>query len=125
MIGLPAPTNIKATVLTPNSVEVTWVQLSDVTGYLISCTSTASYAGGKNVIVNGGDNTRYILMELVENTPYDITVQGLTGDDRKGLCSEKVSVKTSTTGKQFINGKSFSKSQHTLRLTLNCVLLLV
>ena len=74
-IGLPAPTNVKATVLTPNSVDVTWDQSPDVTGYLISCTTAASYAGGKNVIVNGGDTTSYTITDLVENTPYDITVQ--------------------------------------------------
>ena len=88
--------------LTPNSVEVTWDQLSDVTGYLISCTTTASYAGGKSAVVNDSDTTRHILTNLVENTPYDITAQGFTRDGRKGLCSNVVSVKTSTTGKQCV-----------------------
>ena len=39
------PTNVRATVLTPHSVEVTWTVSSspDVTGYLISYTTTASY----------------------------------------------------------------------------------
>ena len=96
---MPAPTNVKATVLTPNSVEVTWDHLLEATGYLISCTSPASYAGGKSVIVNGGDNTSHTIAKLVENTPYDITVRGLTGDGRKSLCSKKTSVKTSTAGK--------------------------
>ena len=85
--------------LTPNSVEVTWDQSSDVTGYLISCTSPASYAGNKNVIENGGDNLSHIFTDLVENTPYIITVQGLTRDGSKSLCSNEVSIKTSTTGK--------------------------
>ena len=84
--------------LTPNKVEVTWDQSPDVTGYLISCTSRASYAGGKIVMVNGGDTTSHILCNLVENTPYDITVQGLTRDGKKGLCSDKVSVITPTAG---------------------------
>ena len=85
--------------LTPTSIEVTWDQSSDVTGYLISCTSPASYAGNKNVIVNGGDTTRQNLTNLVENTPYVITIHGLAKDGRKSPCSNKVQIKTSTAGK--------------------------
>ena len=90
--------------LTPNSVEVTWDESPDydVIGYLISCTSPASYAGNKNVIVNGGDATNQEITNLVENTPYAITVQGLTKDGRKSPCSDEVSVKTSTAGKWYI-----------------------
>ena len=90
--------------LTPNNVVVTWDQSPDydVIGYLISCTSLASYAGNKNVIVNGGDTTSQILTNLAENTPYVITVQGLTKDGRKSPCSNKVSLKTSTAGKWFM-----------------------
>ena len=97
-VGLPAPTNVKATVLTPNSVEVTWDQSSDVTGYLISCTSPASYAGNENVIVNDGDATSYTLTNLIENTPYNITVQGVTRDGRKSDCSITVSLTTQKFG---------------------------
>ena len=85
--------------LTPNSVEVTWDQSSDATGYFISCTSPALYAGGKNVTVNGGDTKRHTLTDLVENTPYVITVQDISRDGRKGPCSNEVSIKTSTVGK--------------------------
>ena len=84
--------------LTSDSVQVTWDQSSDFTGYLISCTSPASYAGAKNSIVNGVDATSYTLTNLVENTLYVITVQGITKDGRKSLCSNEVSVKTSTAG---------------------------
>ena len=98
-VGLPAPTNVKATVLTANSVEVTWDRSSDFTGYLVSCTSPASYAGAKKPIVNGGDNTNHILKNLVQNTPYVITVQGLTRDGRKSLCSDEMKVETFTAGK--------------------------
>ena len=111
-VGLPAPTNVKATVLTPNSVEVTWDQSLNVTGYLISCATTASFAGGKNVTVNGGDTTNHTLTDLVENTPYDITVQGITRDGRKSLCSNEVSIKTSIAGKCYIIRISFSNCQH-------------
>ena len=85
--------------LTPNSVEVTWDQSSGVAGYLISCTSPASYAGGKNVMVNGGDTTSHTLTNLVENTPYVITVQSLDGDGRKSDCSTEVSIITQKAGK--------------------------
>ena len=98
-VDLPAPTNIEATMLTPNSVKVTWDQSSGVTGYLISCTSLISYAGNKNVMVNGGDTTNYTLTKLVENTPYNITVQSLTGNGRESGHSNLVSIKTATAGK--------------------------
>ena len=83
--------------ITPNSIEVTWDQLCDVTGYIISCT-TASYAGSKSVIWNGGDTTSCTLTNLVENTPYDITVQGLTRDGRKSEHSTEVSITTQKAG---------------------------
>ena len=97
-IGSPAPTNARATVLTPNSVEVTWDQSPDVTGYFISCASPASYAGAKNEMVKGGDTTSFILTKLVENTPYDITVQGLNRDGRKSQCSDEISITTQKSG---------------------------
>ena len=84
--------------VTANSVQVTWDQSPDVTGYLISCTSPASYAGNKIVTVNGDDTTSHMLTGLVENTPYIITVQGLTGDGRKSDHSTKVSVTTQKAG---------------------------
>ena len=84
--------------ITDNSVKVTWDQSSDFTGYLVSCTSSASYAGAKNPIVNGGDTTYHILENLVQNTPYVITVQGLTRDGRKSLCSDEVDVEIITAG---------------------------
>ena len=101
-IGLPAPTNVKATVLTSNSVEVTWDQLSSTSDYLISCTSLASYAGNKSVVVNGCDTTSHVLTNLVENTPYDITVQGLTRDGRESDYSTGVLITTQKAGKVFI-----------------------
>ena len=85
--------------LTPNSVEVTWDQLSGVTGYFVSCTTTASYAGNKNAVITGGNTTSHTLTDLVENTPYDITVLGLTRDGRNSECSTEVSIITQKTGK--------------------------
>ena len=97
---MPAPTNVSAKVsIEPNSVEVTWDQSPGVTGYLISCTSPAVYAGNKNVIVNDGDITSYILTNMVENTHYDISVQGITKGGRKSDCSTEVSITIQKAGK--------------------------
>ena len=97
-IGLSAPTNFKLAKLTPHEVEVTWDQLLGATGYFISYTSPASYAGGKTTVVNV-DTTSHTLTNLVENTPYHITVQGLNRDGRKSDHSIKVSVTTQKAGK--------------------------
>ena len=98
--GLPAPTNVKATVLTaPHSVDVSWDQLPGVTGYLISCTTTASYAGSKNVIVKGGTTTSHTLTDVVENTPYVITVQGISKDGRQSDFSNETLITTQKAGK--------------------------
>ena len=99
-IGVPAPTNVKASVLKSrsHSVDVTWDLSSDFTGYLVSCISTASYAGAKIEIVKGGDTTSHTLNNLVENTPYDITVQGLTKDGTKSDYSTQISITTRKAG---------------------------
>ena len=97
-VGSLAPTNVKATVLTPNSVEVTWDQSSDFTGYFVSCTSTASYAGAKNATLKSNEITSYTLTDLVENTPYDIIVQGVSKDGRKSDDSDKISIITQKAG---------------------------
>ena len=97
-IGSLAPTNVKATVLTPNSIEVTWDQSSDFTGYFVACTSPASYAGAKNAILKGNETTKCTLTNLVENTPYDIVVQGISKDGRKSDHSTKQSVITQKAG---------------------------
>ena len=96
---MPAPTNVKATVLAPNSVEITWDHLPEAIGYLVLCTSSASYAGEKNVITSGGGTTSHTLTNLVENTPYDITVQGISKDGRQSDPSNEVSITTQKAGK--------------------------
>ena len=95
------PTNVRATLLTPRSVEVTWDQSSssDVTGYLISYTTTALYTSGGNVTVNGGSTTSGTLTNLEENTLYTITVQATTSDSRMSGNGNEVSVTTYTDGK--------------------------
>ena len=87
--------------LTPRSVEVTWDQSSssNVTGYLISYTTTASYTSDGSVTVNGGSTTSGTLTNLEENTVYIITVQATTSDSVMSGNSNEVSVTTYTDGK--------------------------
>ena len=95
------PTNVRATVLTPRSVEVTWTVSSspDVTGYLISYSTDAEYTSGGSVMVSDGNTTRDIVMNLEENTLYTITVQATASDSRRRINSTAVSVTTYTDGK--------------------------
>ena len=99
-IATQPPTNVRATVLTPRSVEVAWSVSSspDVTGYLISYTTTASYTSGGNATVNDRSTTSHTLSNLEENTPYTITVRA-TSNDRMSVNSNSVSVTTYTDGK--------------------------
>ena len=89
-----------ATVLTPRSVEVTWTLSSspDVTGYLISYTTTAEYASGGSMMVSDNSTTSSTLANLEENTLYTITVQA-TSNNGMSANSNAVSVTTYTDGK--------------------------
>ena len=99
-IDLP-PTDVRAAVVTSRSIQVTWKpsSSSDVTGYLISYTTTASYTSGGRVTVEGGSTTNGILTNLEENTLYTITVQANTGDYVTSFHSDEVSVRTYADGK--------------------------
>ena len=79
-----------------SSVDITWDQLYDATEYIISYSTTASYISGGSMMVKDTIGT---LSGLVENTPYAITVQAITEDDRKNAVSSEVSVITHTAGK--------------------------
>ena len=96
------PTNVRATVLTSRSVEVTWTASSspDVTGYLISYTTDASYTSGDSVTVNGRSTTSHTLSNLEEGTFYTITVRANSNDGNAN--SDPVSVTTYTDGKLYI-----------------------
>ena len=98
-VDVSAPTNVRATVLTPYSVKVTWDQLSDVTGYLISYTN---YASNDSITVNDGSTASYILTNLIQNTHYIITVQATTGGNKMNVKSNKVSITTYVDGKRYI-----------------------
>ena len=81
----------------PRSVEVTWTVSSspNVTGYIISYTTTAEYTSGGSVKVNQC-TTRITLNNLQENTLYTITVQAISNSRN---ASNAVSVTTYTDGK--------------------------
>ena len=98
-IATQPPTNVRATVLTSHSVRVTWTVSSspDVTGYLISYTTTASYTSGGSVTVNGRSTTSHTLSNLEEGTFYTITVQANSNNGNAN--SDPVSVTTYTDGK--------------------------
>ena len=100
-VGVLPPTNVRATELTSRSIQITWSPSpsDDVTGYLISYTTTASYTSGGNVTVNGGSTTSGTLTNLEEDTLYTITVQATTSDNRMSANSNEVSVRTYTDGK--------------------------
>ena len=87
--------------ITSRSVQITWEpsSSSDVTGYLISYTTTASYTSNGSVTVNGGSTTSYTLTNLEEDTLYTITVRATTSDNRTTANSTEVSVRTYTDGK--------------------------
>ena len=87
--------------MTSRSIHITWEpsSSSDVVNYLISYTTTASYASGGNVTVNSGSTTSGILTKLEENSLYTITVQATTSDNVVSIPSNKVSVRTYTDGK--------------------------
>ena len=95
------PTNVTAIVATSRSIQITWEPSSspNITGYLILYTTTASYASGGNVTVNGGSTTSGTLTNLEEDTLYTITVQATTSDNRMSANSNEVSVRTYTDGK--------------------------
>ena len=104
-IGPPSPpTNVRATVLTPRSVEVTWTLSSspNVTGYIISYTTTAEYIDmnirSNSVTISSNSATSHILNNLEEGTLYTIGVQATTNDGRMSG-NIVVSVTTYTDGK--------------------------
>ena len=73
--------------LTPRSVEVTWTVSSspDVTGYIISYTTTAEYIDNSNrsdSVMLSGSTISHTFNNLEEGTLYTIGVRATTDDDR-------------------------------------------
>ena len=102
MYNTDAPTNVSAIVLTSTSVEVSWIPsnlISNVIGYLIVYTTTASYTGGGNMTVNGRDTANGVITGLEEYTLYAITVRAISGSRMLSGDSNEVSVRTYTDSK--------------------------
>ena len=103
-IGLLAPTKVRATMLTPRSVEVTWTPSlsSGVTGYLISYTTDASYIGlsNRSRSMTIDNTTTGTLTDLEEGTTYSITVQATARNNLKSGNSNAETVTTQTIGKR-------------------------
>ena len=98
---LDAPSNVNATVLTSQSVEVTWDAFpvsSGVTGYIIAYITTASYINDGGVIVNGATTASYTFTNLEEYTNYTITVRA-TSNSGMSEDSNEVLITTYTAGK--------------------------
>ena len=98
-VDSPAPTNVRATVITSHSVEITWDQSSTVSGYLISYNADNSNTSSRNVPVNSSSVAGHILTNLEESTQYAITVQSISNGNQKSVYSNKVPVTTHTDGK--------------------------
>jgi len=90
--------------LMSTSVVVMWDQSpsSDVTDYLVSYSTDASYISEsdrmKSVMVGGQGTTSVTLTNLEENTPYTITVQA-DSSDGLSASSNELSITTLTAGK--------------------------
>ena len=86
--------------LTSRSVVVTWKPSSSsyITGYLISYITNASYTNGRSVIVDGGSTASYTLINLEEDTFYNIAIQATTKNNVSAN-SDEVLVRTYTDGK--------------------------
>ena len=86
-----------ATVITPRSIMITWTPSPspNVTGYLISYTTDASYISmnDRSQSIPVGNTTTVTINNVEEDTTYTITVQSNSSD---GL-SRKSNVETVTT----------------------------
>ena len=85
--------------LTSHRIEVTWETSlsSDVTGYLITYTTTKPFTSHGNLTL--GSSTSGTLTGLEEGTLYTIAVQATNRDNERSVNSNKVSVRTYTDGK--------------------------
>ena len=102
-IGFLAPTKVRATILSPRSVQITWTRSSSpgVTGYLISYTTDASYISMNNRSrsITVGNTTTGILTDLEEDTTYTITVQATASNNIMSSNSNVEIITTQTIGK--------------------------
>ena len=98
------PDNVRTSMLRATSVVVMWDQSpsTDVTGYLISYSTDASYISEsdrmRSVMATGRSTTSVTFTNLEENTLYTITVQSDSSDEFSAP-SDVVLVTTLTDGK--------------------------
>ena len=99
------PSNVRATVLTPRSIRVSWdeVTAADVTGYRILYTTTAEYISPSSemMTVDDSDITSITFTGLEEATLYRISLESKIGTEFS-IPSDVVPVTTWTDGKGFI-----------------------
>ena len=102
-VDIPPPTNVRVTLVTSRSIQITWEpspSSDDITGYLISYTTDASYIYSNersyNITVSTTSGT---LTNLQEDSFYTINVQATISDNRMSANSNEVSVRTYTDGK--------------------------
>jgi len=104
IIVASSPSGVRTTMLMSTSVVVMWDQspLSDVTGYLVSYSTNATYISESDMMnslmVNSRSTTSVTLTNLEENTPYTITVQTISSDGLS-VPSDEFPVTTLTAGK--------------------------
>ena len=98
-VGIDPPNNVKVTVLAPKIIEVSWdpVVSEEVTGYYITYTTSAAYARGNNITINGNNFSTAILISLEEDTLYNINIQSISQNKVSGP-SNMVSASTWAAG---------------------------
>lgn len=99
-VGVDPPNNVKAIVLAPKVIEVSWDPFTskEITGYLIKYSTTAVYAKGSNVTMYGHNVSKSLLENLEEDTLYSITIQSVSNNEVSGP-SNVVSAITWTSSK--------------------------
>ena len=98
---IDAPSNVRATVLTSQSIDVSWDAFSassGVTGYFISYTTNALYTTGGTVNITDVNTASYILTDLEEDTHYTINLRAVSNSGKSDNGTE-VSLITYTAGK--------------------------
>ena len=103
LVGVDPPNNVKATVLAAKIIEVSWDPFvsEEVTGYLITYSTTVVYARGDSITVHGNNASKLVLRNLEEDTLYSITIQSISSNKVSGP-SNVVSVITWTSSKHAI-----------------------
>ena len=93
------PPNVEATVLTSQSIAVTWDPsvFSSIRNYIISFTTTSPFASSGEVRVNGADTSASI-SNLEENTLYTVKIQSVL-DNGAIINSSKIYFKTWSDGR--------------------------